>query len=122
VVASSGRSLKTRIENGEGDVELEFTIAPDPLMNPDKSWSEEGTRQLRGMLKHYREEAAETEQTIDQLWLAFQNTPRAVDLVKRWKFDHAVWIRALDQSLVSIDKPPEAKAKAGGAARGGKHQ
>ncbi|MEQ1568627.1 MAG: hypothetical protein ABMA64_23515 [Myxococcota bacterium] len=106
IEAPAARSKKVDVTEGAEPLELELTIERDPLQNDDRSWSPAGRKLLADMVARERERNTATESVIDEVFAAFEGNAEAQVSVKRWKFDHATWMRGVEATAKELEAPP----------------
>jgi hypothetical protein len=79
------RSEKLRIDAGEGPLEHTFSLAPDTLQRPDRTWTPEGMLQARSALARLQRSRELSAELLERVKGDLRQDPEATESLSGWK-------------------------------------
>ncbi len=111
IEGSGQRSEKLRIDAGEGALEHTFTLQPDTLQRPDRTWTPAGLEAARTALARIDRSRQQSNDLLEQVKADLKQDPEATETLSVWKT--GLWEQKLllENAATSL-KNDEEKAKA----------
>jgi hypothetical protein len=109
VEGGPNRSEKLRVDEGEGPIDHEFTMARDPLLKENRFWSKEGNAKVEATLAAVEARHKQTTALLDKIAAAFPEDNLVQSNVKRHRYELSTRDHKINQTRIGMEEIRQGK-------------